>query len=422
MTIKSAGNIGIGTITPNTSAALEVTATDKGFLPPRLTTAQRDAITPKPAGLMIYNTTLNCMQYWDTATWVGNCSEAPGEGSVTELKCADAVNSGTLTAGTTVPAGVTSEIPYTGGNGGAHNGQTVPSTGVTGLTATLLAGNFANGNGTLTYTITGNPSASGTASFAINIGGKTCTLTRNVESSLAPPKQIRFAHYGTFTIGSDDFVMAPITSQLQSINNYGATGHYQGATGFTFPEVTLDELLNSTGAQLKAKYDIINVGRIQINQTGIDHLKDFANLGGVVIIDLMDEASGTAPLILSEFNVTGSPQFLSQAERAWFTTSATLEFSNVWGNTKGMGNISDQSVRVLTSQLPSGSTVYATESANPANSTIWTPPGYNGRVIIINSDHPFWVPDVIKDALIDTNIEKYYHNLFVYAIEKARGA
>jgi hypothetical protein len=71
-------------------------------------------------------------------------------------------------------------IPYSGAFGGTHNGQTVTSTGVTGLTATLAAGTFANGSGNLTYTITGTPSAVGTASFSINIGGQTCVLTRSV--------------------------------------------------------------------------------------------------------------------------------------------------------------------------------------------------------------------------------------------------
>jgi uncharacterized protein (TIGR02145 family) len=73
-------------------------------------------------------------------------------------------------------------VPYTGGNGGTHNGQTVTSTGVTGLTATLPAGTFANGSGSLTYTISGTPASSGTASFALSIGGQTCTLTRTVSN------------------------------------------------------------------------------------------------------------------------------------------------------------------------------------------------------------------------------------------------
>jgi uncharacterized protein (TIGR02145 family) len=102
-------------------------------------------------------------------------------GTITALNCASATNTGILTAGT-VASGVSSSVPYTGGNVGTHNGQTVTSTGVTGLTATLTAGTFVSGNGSLTYTITGTPSTSGTASFALNIGGQTCTLTQSVVS------------------------------------------------------------------------------------------------------------------------------------------------------------------------------------------------------------------------------------------------
>ena len=101
------------------------------------------------------------------------------QGSISALTCASATNNGTLTAGVAA-SGVSSVVPYTGGNGGIHNGQTVTSTGVTGLTATLNAGTFSTGSGNLTYTITGTPSGIGTASFALNIGGQTCTLTRTV--------------------------------------------------------------------------------------------------------------------------------------------------------------------------------------------------------------------------------------------------
>jgi hypothetical protein len=100
-------------------------------------------------------------------------------GSITALNCGSATNNGTLTSGTAA-SGVSSLVPYTGGNGGTHNGQTVNSTGVSGLTATLAAGTFANGVGSLTYTISGTPSASGTASFALNIGGQSCNILLNV--------------------------------------------------------------------------------------------------------------------------------------------------------------------------------------------------------------------------------------------------
>ena len=95
------------------------------------------------------------------------------------LTCGSATDNGTLVHGVAA-SGVSSEVPYTGGNAGPHSGQTVASTGVTGLTATLTAGNFADGSGNLTYTITGTPASSGTATFALNIGGQTCNLTRTV--------------------------------------------------------------------------------------------------------------------------------------------------------------------------------------------------------------------------------------------------
>jgi Chaperone of endosialidase/Head domain of trimeric autotransporter adhesin len=49
-------NVGIGTTNPAASAALDITATDKGVLIPRLTKSQRDAIATPATGLMIYQT------------------------------------------------------------------------------------------------------------------------------------------------------------------------------------------------------------------------------------------------------------------------------------------------------------------------------------------------------------------------------
>ncbi|MFM7402021.1 MAG: hypothetical protein ACKO4W_14075, partial [Bacteroidota bacterium] len=96
-------------------------------------------------------------------------------GAVGALNCSGATITGTLTSGQAA-SGVSASVPYTGGNGGFQSRQTVTSTGVTGLTATLSAGNFASGAGNLSYAITGTPASGGTASFALNIGGQTCTL------------------------------------------------------------------------------------------------------------------------------------------------------------------------------------------------------------------------------------------------------
>ncbi len=48
--------VGVGTNTPNASAALDVTSTTKGLLPPRMTAAQRVAISSPADGLVVYQT------------------------------------------------------------------------------------------------------------------------------------------------------------------------------------------------------------------------------------------------------------------------------------------------------------------------------------------------------------------------------
>ena len=50
------GQRGIGTNTPDTSAILELASTSKGFLPPRMTASQRDAIATPALGLIIFCT------------------------------------------------------------------------------------------------------------------------------------------------------------------------------------------------------------------------------------------------------------------------------------------------------------------------------------------------------------------------------
>jgi hypothetical protein len=55
------------TQTRNNSAALEVFSTTQGFLPPRLTNAQRNAIVAPATGLVIFNTNSNCVEMFSGA-------------------------------------------------------------------------------------------------------------------------------------------------------------------------------------------------------------------------------------------------------------------------------------------------------------------------------------------------------------------
>ncbi len=74
--------VGIGTSTPATSAALEVNAVDKGFLPPRLTQQQRNAIVNPVAGLVVWCTDCGLtgqLSVFNGAAWINPAGQRSGK-------------------------------------------------------------------------------------------------------------------------------------------------------------------------------------------------------------------------------------------------------------------------------------------------------------------------------------------------------
>ena len=61
--------VGIGTSNPDASAMLDINDTTKGFLPPRMTEAQRDVISIPSNGLIIYNTDSEKLNYYNGTEW-----------------------------------------------------------------------------------------------------------------------------------------------------------------------------------------------------------------------------------------------------------------------------------------------------------------------------------------------------------------
>jgi hypothetical protein len=63
-------SVGVGIDgSPVTSAALAVNGTTKGFLPPRMTTTQKNAISTPASGLMVYDTTTNKLCCYNGTSW-----------------------------------------------------------------------------------------------------------------------------------------------------------------------------------------------------------------------------------------------------------------------------------------------------------------------------------------------------------------
>ena len=63
------GRVGLGTQTTDPSAILELDSDEQGFLMPRLTTAEINAISSPATGLAVYNTSLNTICFYDGRSW-----------------------------------------------------------------------------------------------------------------------------------------------------------------------------------------------------------------------------------------------------------------------------------------------------------------------------------------------------------------
>lgn len=74
----SFAQIGIGTQLPHSSSILDIESDSKGFLPPRMTTAERDVINGGSIseGLIIYNNEDNCLNVFNGASWINLCSNS----------------------------------------------------------------------------------------------------------------------------------------------------------------------------------------------------------------------------------------------------------------------------------------------------------------------------------------------------------
>lgn len=99
---KGEAQTGIGTATPNASAKLDVYATDKGFLPPRVALTATNAagpITSPATGLLVYNTAtagtsptnvIPGYYYWNGSAWIAiigasTSSSISGNGTTSTL-------------------------------------------------------------------------------------------------------------------------------------------------------------------------------------------------------------------------------------------------------------------------------------------------------------------------------------------------
>jgi hypothetical protein len=143
---------GIGTTSPNASAKLEIAATDKGLLIPRMTIAQRGSISLPANGLLIYQTDGVVGFYVNTGTaaspvWTRINMDWTRTGNDIAYTVGNVSTTGTLTGGNSstsslsgfgvninTQAGTTNTIDAT------DNGKVIQTTGASAITITIPAG------------------------------------------------------------------------------------------------------------------------------------------------------------------------------------------------------------------------------------------------------------------------------------------
>lgn len=124
-----AQNVGIGTNSPNTNAALDISNSSKGLLIPRMDSVNRKNI-PATIGLMVYDTDTKCFWYHDGTRWVNMPPKGNNTGDVlywngaawTVLPAGNGGQYLSLTPGTGIPAW---SSVNTGGGGGNISTQNV---------------------------------------------------------------------------------------------------------------------------------------------------------------------------------------------------------------------------------------------------------------------------------------------------------
>jgi hypothetical protein len=92
---NSGTSIGVGTTSPNASAALDVSSTSKGVLLPTMTQTQRNAIATPATGLLVFQTdNTPGFYYYNGTAWVaiagsGGASSSGGSDSNTLIYTTD---------------------------------------------------------------------------------------------------------------------------------------------------------------------------------------------------------------------------------------------------------------------------------------------------------------------------------------------
>ena len=237
LTTTTYAQVGIGTTTPDGSAALDITSTTKGLLIPRMTNAQRLAISNPAAGLQVFVTDFNggSFMFYDGTEW--------GTRSLTKRPDAPAI-SGVVSGN----AAATVSFTAPSSNGGAAITSYTATSNPEGLTATVSQA----GSGDITVTgLTNGTSYTFTVTATNAIGTSIASAASNtvIPSPIVPDAPAISGVVSGNAAATVSFT-APSSNGGAAITSYTATSNPEGLTATVSQagsgDITVTGLTNGT--------------------------------------------------------------------------------------------------------------------------------------------------------------------------------
>ena len=361
---KSTAQIGIGTTSPNASAALDLTSTSKGLLIPRLTSVQRADIANPTAGMVIFCT--NCgpngeMQLYNGSSWLNPATNtAAATLPVLTTTAISNIAKFSASSGATILDNGTSSISAKGvcwstsANPTTSNSKTTDGTGNASFSSSITSlsvnttyyvrayATSASGTGygnQLTFTTLPAEVASFATTTSSAITGYSATISSNITSENGASVTERGVCYSTTT--------NPTTSSSKQTNGTGS-GAY---------DITLSSLLESTTYYVRS-YAISTAGTgysAEISfTTGARSLPTIASTTAISAITGTSATSGG--------NITSSGNDLLTARGVCWSTSSSPTISDAKTTDGTTTGTYTSSITGLTSSTVYYVRAYATNS------------------------------------------------------------
>jgi hypothetical protein len=288
---SASSQVVIGTDTPAPSSIFHLESTDKGFLPPRMTEAQMNAIQNPVEALIIY--CLDCpskgFKYFDGVGWTSLTADpAPTVTVDTEqdgftgtfvegIEINDQTLSITVTNASFSSAALSfdpSNITFTGGVSGITVSAVSPTT-----TTLAQAGDLQK----VTYTLEGTPVGFGTLTAELNIAG---ILTGSTTVTVISASDFVLAQIGNEADDPDSTPSAVTTEQLALITPALTNVVDDNEAAYQAYIDNNPNLFDSpaTAAQVQAMVDLVNASQTVLAQIG-DEADDPDTVNAVVTTD-----------------------------------------------------------------------------------------------------------------------------------------